>query len=730
LERASSSHSRESTARNIQRFRRQLRNLGLSFDWSREVVTSEPRYYQWTQWMFLRAFKRGLAYKALTPINWCPSCKASLANEEVVRGACERCGAPAVRRMREQWMLRITGYADPLLEGLDSLDFIPGVAEQQRNWIGRSRGAEILFPIRGSETSIPVFTARPHTLFGVTHLVLAPEHPLVGHLADRIANLEAVRAYQEWASRKSGLERTSLGPTPTGAPLEGVEALHPATGGRLPVWISEEVPAHEGTGAVMAVPGHDRRDWAFARAFGLPILRVVQGSAGEGKEGKEQPSFLPPSTPEPFEGDGILVNSSFLDGLEVQEATRKVMAWLEREGKGKARTEYRLRDWVFSRQRYWGEPIPLVHCRACGWVALPETELPLLLPELQAFHPSSDGSSPLARLEDWVSTVCPACGGPARRETDTMPQWAGSCWYFLRYIDPHNGEAFADPGLLERWMPVDWYDGGMEHTTLHLLYSRFWHRFLHDEGLVPTPEPYRRRTSHGMVLGTDGEKMSKSRGNVVNPDEVVARFGADTFRVFEMFMGDFDQAAVWSDQGIKGVHRFLNRVWDLARKADPQGQPSPEDLRRMNLAIRQVGQRTERMKFNTAVSSLMEWVNELTPRDRVPASLLDTLCRLLHPYAPHLAEEVWTGLGRTGPLQAQPWPRPDASIPEEREVTVAIQVNGRLRGTLQVPAGMGKEELLARCFKVPAVRTRMGPGALVRSVFVPDRIINLIGREP
>ncbi len=707
-------HPRDSTAANIDRFRQQLRGLGLSFDWSREVITSEPEYYRWTQWMFLRAFRRGLAYKSRVLINYCSSCNASLANEEVVQGACERCGTPVTRRMRDQWMLRITRYADALIEGLDTVDFIPAVVEQQRNWIGRSRGAEIRFPVSGSEACIPVFTTRPDTLFGVAHLVLAPEHPLLADMADRITNLEAVRACQEAASRKSDLERASQEQARTGIRLDGLEALHPVTGARLPVWISDYVLAHYGTGAVMAVPAHDQRDWEFARTFGLPILRVVQG--GDLDRGA-------------FEGEGVLVNSSFLDGLKVPEAIRAMTALLEREGKGEARTDYRLRDWVFSRQRYWGEPIPLVHCQACGWVPLPDEKLPLVLPEVQAFRPSPDGSSPLAQLEDWVTTTCPDCGAPARRETDTMPQWAGSCWYFLRYIDPHNRTAFADPHLLERWMPVDWYNGGMEHTTLHLLYSRFWCRFLHDEGLVPTPEPYHRRTSHGMILGPDSEKMSKSRGNVVNPDEVIARHGADSFRVFEMFMGDFDQPAIWSEQGIKGVHRFLNRVWGLACKADPGSEVSPQDLRRMNLAIREVDQRTERMKFNTAISSLMEWINDLVPRDRVPVLLLDTLCRLLYPYAPHLAEEIWTHLGRTDPLQAQPWPRPDPALLVDPEVTVAIQVNGKLRGTLQVPADIQEEELLSMAFQVPAVSSRMSPDGMARSVFVRGRIINLIGQE-
>ena len=706
-------HPRVTTEQNIANFRRQLKMLGLSFDWSKEVNTTDPGYYKWTQWMFLRMFKAGLAYKAAMPINWCPSCSTALANEEVEGGVCERCGSTVVRRQKEQWMLRITKYADRLAADLDTVDYIPPVVEQQRNWIGRSEGAEVSFPLLGTEEKLTVFTTRPDTLFGVTYLVIAPEHGLISRCAHLITNLDEVCAYQHMAAGKSDLQRSEASKDKSGVRLEGIHALHPVTGEPLPVWTSDYVLMGYGHGAVMAVPGHDSRDWAFAKAYGLPIVEVVRGGDIE-KEAFEDTAT------------GTLCNSDFLDGLPVNDAISCMTTWLEENGKGNSTVSYHLRDWIFSRQRYWGEPIPLVNCPSCGWVPLPESELPLVLPDVKEFRPSGDGVSPLAAVRDWVETTCPCCGGAAERETDTMPQWAGSCWYFLRYLDPDNSEAFAAPDLLRRWMPVDWYNGGMEHTTLHLLYSRFWHKFLFDEGVVPTSEPYRRRTSHGMILGADYEKMSKSRGNVVNPDDVVDQFGADSFRIYEMFLGEFDKTAVWNDQGLVGCHRFLKRVWALSEKATQSVAMTADEKRLMARTIRDVSERTERMKFNTAVSAMMEYVNALFGLSEISVQLVETLCQLLFPYAPHIAEEVWNKLGHNTPLVAQPWPVPDQEYLEDTMFTMAIQVNGKLRDTVEVPLGASQQELTEICLARPAISSRVSLEELKRVVYVPRKIMNFI----
>jgi len=710
---ATGTHPRRTTEANIANFRRQLKMLGLSFDWSREVNTTDPGYYKWTQWMFLRMFQRGLAYKAEVPINWCPECNVGLANEEVVGGRCERCGAETRRRTKAQWMLRITQYAERLLDDLETVDYIEPVVNQQRNWIGKSVGAEIRFPIEGVDDPLVVFTTRPDTVFGATYMVVSPEHPLLARHADRIQNRDELTAYQEQAARKSDLERTDLTKEKTGLQLEGLTALNPANGQRIPIWVSDYVLITYGTGAIMAVPGHDTRDWEFAREYGLPIVEVVQGG------NIEEAAFTDIE-------EGILVNSGFLNGLPVKDAIERTIEWLEESGHGERKVNYKLRDWVFSRQRYWGEPIPLVHCPSCGWVAVPEEQLPVLLPEVEQFRPGEGGESPLAGVADWVQTQCPQCSGPARRETDTMPQWAGSCWYFLRYLDPHNGRAFADRRLLEKWMPVDWYNGGMEHTVLHLLYSRFWHKFLYDEGLVPTPEPYRRRTSHGMILGEDNEKMSKSRGNVVNPDEVVEEYGADTFRAFEMYLGAFDQASAWSKAGVIGIHRFLNRVWALREKAAREATLSESDLRLMHHTIKAVGQRIEKMKFNTAAAALISYCNELSRMEQIPVEMLRVLCSLLHPFAPHLTEETWQSLGEQGSVGEQPWPSFDPNLARAELMTIAVQVDGKVRDTVDVEHDISEEDLLEVVLARPKISARLAGRTPRRTLYVAGRLVNIV----
>ena len=674
-------HPREVTEQNVNRFREQLKRLGFSFDWSREVNTTDPGYYRWTQWIFLKLWERGLAYKAEIPVNWCQSCKVGLANEEVVGGVCERCGGSVVRRSRSQWMLRITRYAERLLSDLDTVDFLEKIKAQQTNWIGRSTGAEVDFPIEGRDgREIRVFTTRPDTLFGATYMVLAPEHPLVDELLPSARNPEEIRAYRDAAVRKSDFERTELAKEATGVEIGGVFALNPATGGRIPIWIADYVLASYGTGAIMAVPGHDERDWRFARKFGLPVVEVISGG------NIDEAAFTEIDR-------GILVNSGPLDGLRPDDAIRRMTEIVERDGYGTASVQYRLRDWVFSRQRYWGEPIPMIHCPSCGWVALPEEELPLELPEIKEYRTTEAGESPLALLEDWVRTPCPGCGGPARRETDTMPQWAGSSWYFLRYADPHNDRELASREKLEYWTPVDWYNGGMEHTTLHLLYSRFWHKFLHDIGVVPTSEPYLRRTSHGLVLGENGEKMSKSRGNVVNPDEMVIGYGADAFRLYEMFMGPFDQPIPWSTQGLVGMSRFLQRVWDLQDRVSPRAALDPETGRLVHQTIRRVSDRIESLRFNTAIAALMTLANRLGTLESIRREDWERFLLLLGPFAPHLAEELWRELGHDDFIALRPWPDYDPELAADPEIEVPVQVNGKLRGKLRVPVDLGDGEI-------------------------------------
>ena len=703
-------HPRIVTENNVKHFTEQLKMLGYSFDWEREVNTTDPAYYHWTQWIFLRMFKAGLAYKSQMPINWCPSCKVGLANEEVVDGCCERCGTPIYRKQQTQWMLKITEYADKLLEGLDQVDYPERVKASQRNWIGRSTGAEVDFALKDTEDKLRVFTTRPDTLFGATYMVMSPEHPYIAKYAERIQNLETVKAYQEEAAKKSDFERAELAKDKTGVELKGLTALNPATGKEIPIWISDYVLMSYGTGAIMAVPAHDSRDWEFAKVFGLPIVEVVAGG------NVEEEAFTDVQS-------GTMVNSGFLNGLEVEEAKKAITAWLQEKGLGTPKVNFKLRDWVFSRQRYWGEPIPIVFCEKCGTVPLPEEQLPLLLPEVDSYEPTDDGSSPLAKMTDWVNTTCPCCGGPARRETDTMPQWAGSSWYYLRYTDPKNESCLASPEALKYWLPVDWYNGGMEHTTLHLLYSRFWHHFLYDQGSVPTEEPYRKRTSHGLILGEDGEKMSKSRGNVVNPDELVDAYGADSLRTYEMFIGAFEQHAAWSTEGLKGCRRFLERVWKLGDMLQDGEAYSPELETKMHQTIKKVSNDFETLKYNTGIAALMALVNEFYRVKRVTSGELKTFLLLLNPVAPHITEELWENAGFAGHCYHQSWPVYDEAKTVEDVIELAIQVNGKMRGTVKVPREAEKEAVLA------AAKEALGDklsGTLLKEVYVPGRIVNFV----
>ena len=703
-------HPRIVTENNVKHFTEQLKMLGYSFDWEREVNTTDPAYYHWTQWIFLRMFKAGLAYKSQMPINWCPSCKVGLANEEVVDGCCERCGTPIYRKQQTQWMLKITEYADKLLEGLDQVDYPERVKASQRNWIGRSTGAEVDFALKDTEDKLRVFTTRPDTLFGATYMVMSPEHPYIAKYAERIQNLETVKAYQEEAAKKSDFERAELAKDKTGVELKGLTALNPATGKEIPIWISDYVLMSYGTGAIMAVPAHDSRDWEFAKVFGLPIVEVVAGG------NVEEEAFTDVQS-------GTMVNSGFLNGLEVEEAKKAITAWLQEKGLGTPKVNFKLRDWVFSRQRYWGEPIPIVFCEKCGTVPLPEEQLPLLLPEVDSYEPTDDGSSPLAKMTDWVNTTCPCCGGPARRETDTMPQWAGSSWYYLRYTDPKNESCLASPEALKYWLPVDWYNGGMEHTTLHLLYSRFWHHFLYDQGSVPTEEPYRKRTSHGLILGEDGEKMSKSRGNVVNPDELVDAYGADSLRTYEMFIGAFEQHAAWSTEGLKGCRRFLERVWKLGDMLQEGEAYSPELETKMHQTIKKVSNDFETLKYNTGIAALMALVNEFYRVKRITKGEFRTFLLLLNPVAPHITEELWENAGFAGHCYHQSWPVYDEAKTVEDVIELAIQVNGKMRGTVKVPREAEKEAVLA------AAKEALGDklsGTLLKEVYVPGRIVNFV----
>ena len=706
-------HPAKVTRDNVNRFRTQLKRLGFSFDWSREVNTTDPEYYKWTQWIFLRLFEKGLAYKAEIPINFCTRCKVGLANEEVVEGVCERCGGPVVQKVRSQWMLKITAYAQRLIDDLDTVDYIERVKIQQRNWIGRSEGAEVTFPIEGYPEGLKVYTTRADTLFGATYMVVSPEHPLINAMQSVIENIDEVRAYQDTAAHKSDLERAELNKEKTGVHLVGLRATNPVNGQEIPVWISDYVLMGYGTGAIMAVPAHDARDWEFAKKFNLPIVEVVAG----GRNVQEE-VFTDVES-------GTLVNSGFLNSMEVKEAIPAMIDWLEEKGIGTRKINYKLRDWVFTRQRYWGEPIPLVYCETCGWVPLPDEQLPLVLPEIENYQPGEDGSSPLSKATDWIKTTCPKCGGPARRETDTMPQWAGSSWYFLRYTDPHNNNALASQEALKYWTPVDWYNGGMEHTTLHLLYSRFWHKFLYDIGVVPTSEPYQKRTSHGMILGENGEKMSKSRGNVINPEDIVAEMGADSFRLYEMFMGAFDQPIPWSTTGARGCRRFLDRIWRLQDMLSCE-EGIREDMRAVvHGTIKKVSEDYEAMKYNTAIATMMTMVNELYNKGDVTREELHTLLILLSPVAPHIAEEINEAMGYATPLYATSWPAWDEAALVKHTVEYGIQVNGKIRGRIELSADMSKEDVEKAALAVDDVRPFLA-GKAVRKVIVVKNIVNVV----
>ncbi len=706
-------HPAEVTKKNIARFKSQLKSLGLSFDWSREINTTDPSYYKWTQWIFLQLFKKGLAYKKEMSVNWCTSCKCVLANEEVVNGVCERCGSEVVHKTKSQWMLAITKYAQRLIDDLDDVDYIERVKIQQKNWIGRSTGAEVDFKTTEGDT-LTVYTTRPDTLFGATYMVISPEHPMIEQWGDKLANIADVRAYREEAARKSDFERTELNKDKTGVKLAGVAAINPVNGKEIPIFVSDYVLMGYGTGAIMAVPAHDDRDWEFAKKFGCEIIEVVSGG-----EDVQKAAFTAKDE------TGILVNSDFLNGKTVKDAIPAMIEWLGEKGIGRAKVQYKLRDWVFSRQRYWGEPIPIVKCDKCGYVPLPEDQLPLELPNVHTYEPTDNGESPLAHMTDWVNTTCPCCGGPAKRETDTMPQWAGSSWYFLRYMDPHNDKALASPEALKYWSPVDWYNGGMEHTTLHLLYSRFWHKFLYDIGVVPTREPYAKRTSHGMILGENGEKMSKSRGNVVNPDEIVDTYGADTMRLYEMFIGDFEKAAPWSPKSIKGCRRFLERVWSLADKVQDGDEYSKEHEALMHRTIKKVGEDADNLKANTAIAALMTMLNEFYDKG-VNKAEYKTFLALLNPFAPHITEELWQQLGETGLLSVAPWPQYDESKTVESTVEMAVQVNGKLKGTIKLAADADKQAAIDAALAEEKVQHAIEGKQIVKQIVVPGKIVNIV----
>lgn len=706
-------HPKIVTAKNIANFTRQLKMLGFSFDWSREINTTDPSYYKWTQWIFLQLFKHGLAYKQEMPINWCTGCKVGLSNEEVVNGVCERCGSEVVQKRKSQWMLKITEYAQRLIDDLDDVNYLEKIKTQQKNWIGRSEGAEVKFKLSTGDEMI-VYTTRADTLFGATYTVMSPEHPLIEKMKDSITNYDEVLAYKAEAAKKSEFERTELVKEKTGVKLEGIYAVNPANGAKLPVFISDYVLVTYGTGAIMAVPAHDSRDWDFAKKFNLPIIEVVSG----GKNVQEE------AYTDVYKGN--MVNSEFLNGLPVKEAIPTMIEWLEKQGLGKRKVNFKLRDWVFSRQRYWGEPIPLVHCDKCGWVPIPESELPLELPEIETFEPGENGESPLAKAYDWIETTCPCCGGKAQRETDTMPQWAGSSWYFLRYMDPHNDEALASKEALEYWSPVDWYNGGMEHTTLHLLYSRFWHKFLYDIGVVPTKEPYMKRTSHGMILGENNEKMSKSRGNVVNPDEVVEEFGADAFRTYEMFIGAFDQSTPWSQQGLKGCYKFLERVWNLQSIVNDEEGYSADLEKNMNKAIKKVGEDFERMKFNTAIATMMSLVNDFSKKGSVTKGEYKTLITLLNPVAPHMTEELWLTYGNGELLSLQPWPKYDEGKTVDDEIEIVVQINGKIKDKLMIPAGLDKDGTQEAAMNTEKIKGLIEGKNVVKVIAVPGKLVNIV----
>ena len=715
-------HPKVVTENNVARFKQQLKSLGYSFDWDREVNTTDPEYYKWTQWIFLKLFNEGLAYKKEMPINWCTSCKVGLANEEVVNGVCERCGSPVVRKVKSEWMLKITDYADKLIEGLNDVDYIERVKVQQRNWIGRSEGAEVDFKIKDTEDVLRVYTTRPDTLFGATYMVVSPEHPYLDKYKDQIENFDDIVAYREQAARKSDFERTELAKDKTGVEIHGLKAINPVNDKEIPIWVSDYVLMTYGTGAIMAVPAHDDRDWEFAKKFNLPIIQVVKGNTEEVNNtvDLDKAAFTDVAT-------GVMLNSGFLDNLSVEEAKEKIKDFLEEKKIGTRKVNYKLRDWVFSRQRYWGEPIPIVNCDKCGYVAIDESELPLMLPEVDSYMPTDNGESPLAAMTDWVNCKCPKCGGPAKRETDTMPQWAGSSWYFLRYTDPKNTEALASKEALDYWLPVDWYNGGMEHTTLHLLYSRFWHRFLFDQGVVPTKEPYQKRTSHGMILGENGEKMSKSRGNVINPDDIVNEFGADTLRTYEMFIGAFDLSASWSEQGVKGCRRFLDRVWKLQEIVDNDDMGYSKDFEtKMHQVIKKVSNDFENLKYNTAIAALMGLINDFFKKGSVTKGEFKTFITLLNPVAPHITEELWEIQGFEGRLYQTAWPEYDEAKTVEDTIEIAVQINGKTKMTIAI--SRNEEEDLAIEKAKEALGSKLA-GDIVKEIYVPGRIINIVVKK-
>ena len=706
-------HPAEVTKTNIAHFKQQLQSLGFSFDWTREINTTDPSYYKWTQWIFLQLYKKGLAYKKKMAVNWCTSCKCVLANEEVVNGVCERCGSEVIRKEQSQWMLKITDYADRLVKDLDTVDFIDRVKVQQRNWIGRSTGAEVDFATTLGDT-LTVYTTRPDTLFGATYMVISPEHPLIEKWADSLKNLDAVRAYQDEAAHKSDFERTELNKEKTGVKLDGVMGINPVNDTEIPIFISDYVLTSYGTGAIMAVPAHDTRDWEFAKKFDLPIIEVVAGS----KVGVENEAFTDCAT-------GVMTNSSFLTGMTVEEAKTAITEWLTKEGKGRQKVNFKLRDWVFSRQRYWGEPIPIVKCEKCGYVPLPEEQLPLTLPNVDSYEPTDTGESPLAKMTDWVNTTCPCCGGPAKRETDTMPQWAGSSWYFLRYMDPHNDKALVSPEAAKYWSPVDWYNGGMEHTTLHLLYSRFWHKFLYDIGVVPTPEPYQKRTSHGMILGQNGEKMSKSRGNVVNPDEIVDTYGADTMRLYEMFIGDFEKAAPWNSNSIKGCKRFIEKYWNLQEKVTDGDEYSPELEALIHKTVKKVTFDIDNLKANTAIAAMMTLVNEMTQKGCNKAEL-KTLTILLNPFAPHVTEEMWQVMNYGGMVNEAKWPEYDDEKTKENSVEIVLQVMGKVRSRMTIPVDMPKDDVIAAAKQDAKIAELIDGKTIKKEIYVPGKLVNIV----
>ena len=711
-------HPKIVTKNNVAHFKDQLKSLGYSFDWDREINTTDPQYYKWTQWIFLKLFKAGLAYKKEMPINWCTSCKVGLANEEVVNGVCERCGSEVVRKVKSEWMLKITEYADKLIKDLDDVDYIEKVKVSQKNWIGRSEGGEVDFSIKDKEDKLRIYTTRPDTLFGVTYMVVSPEHPVIDKYKDEIGNWDAIVEYREMAARKSDFERTELAKDKTGICIDGLTAINPVNGKEIPIWISDYVLMSYGTGAIMAVPAHDQRDWEFAKKFDLPMIQVVAGKDGA-EVNLEEAAFTDVAT-------GVLVNSDFLNGLEVKDAKVKMLEFLTEKGIGEKKVNYKLRDWVFSRQRYWGEPIPIVECEKCGYVPIDESLLPLELPEVDSYMPTDNGESPLAAMTGWVNTTCPCCGGPAKRETDTMPQWAGSSWYFLRYTDPTNTEALASKEALKYWLPVDWYNGGMEHTTLHLLYSRFWNKFLYDQGVVPTKEPYQKRTSHGMILGENGEKMSKSRGNVVNPDDIVNEYGADTLRTYEMFIGAFDLSASWSEDGVKGCRRFLDRVWKLQDILVDGDSYSADMETKMHQTIKKVSNDFENLKFNTAIAAMMALLNDFYKKGQINKAEFATLITLLNPVAPHITEELWQKLGHTDYLYQQTWPEYDETKTVESTVEIAVQVNGKVKAKLNVSLDDTQETVKEKVFAASSVQAAVDGKNIVKEIYVKGKIYNIV----